>query len=150
MSTHKFLHQLLHLPTVVFALLSPDARWVAFVWQRRHENLDVFVVPSDGSAPPVALTHTPEYTWLTSWTPDSRAVIVAEDHDGDERNRLFRVDLDQPLKMVSLTEDRPPYFIRGGDLHPDGKSLFYGANYDFASGQVLEPTWIYRHDLASG
>lgn len=150
MSTDNFLHQLLHLPTVLFALLSPDARWVAFVWQRRHENLDVFVVPSDGSAPPVALTHTPEYTWLTSWTPDSRAVIVAEDHDGDERNRLFRVDLDHPLEMVPLTEDRPQYYIRGGDLHPDGKTIFYGANYDFAAGQTLEPTWIYRHDLASG
>ena len=150
MPTDNFLHQLLHLPTVLFALLSPDVRWVAFVWQRRHENLDVFVVPSDGSAPAVALTHTPEFTRLTSWTPDSRAVIVEEDHDGDERNRLFRVDLDHPLEMVPLTEDRPPYFLRGGNLHPDGKTLFYGANYDFAVGQALEPTWIYRHDLGSG
>jgi dipeptidyl aminopeptidase/acylaminoacyl peptidase len=120
------------------------------VWYRIHENMDVFVVPSDGSAPPVALTHTPEFTWLTSWTPDSRAVIVEEDHAGDEYVRLFQVELDRPLEMQPLTEDHPPYFLRGGNLHPDGKTLFYGANFDVDNQEVIEPTWIYRHDLQSG
>jgi dipeptidyl aminopeptidase/acylaminoacyl peptidase len=150
MPTDVFLHQLLNLPTVLFARLSPDARWVAFVWYHRHENLDVFAVPTDGSAPPVALTHTPEATWLVSWTPDSRAVILSEDHDGDERVRLYRVDLDHPGEMQPLTEDRPPYFLRGGELSPDGRYLFYGANYDFERQQLIEPTWIYRHDLHTG
>jgi len=144
------LHQLLSLPKVLDARMSPDGRWVAFEWYRIHENLDVFLVPTDGSFPPVPLTHTPEYTNLVSWTFDSRAVVVAEDHDGDERARLFRVDVSSPGEMQPLTEDRPPYFLRGGSLHPDGRTLFYGANYDFATGQVLEPTWIYRHDLESG
>jgi dipeptidyl aminopeptidase/acylaminoacyl peptidase len=148
--TDPFLHQLLFLPEVLDARMSPDGRWVAFEWYRIHENLDVFVVPTDGSAPPVPFTHTPEYTNLISWTFDSQAVIVAEDHDGDERARLFRVNLDRPSEMQPLTEDRPPYFIRGGSLHPDGGTLFYGANYDFAAGHVLEPTWIYRHELESG
>ena len=58
-----YLEQLLNLPDVVTAKLSPDGRWVAFVWYHVHENFDVFVVPSDGSAAPVALTHTPEWTW---------------------------------------------------------------------------------------
>ncbi len=149
-SSASFLRQLLSLPSVIDARLSPDRRWVAFVWYRAHENLDVFAVPSDGSARPVALTHTPEATELVSWTPDSRGVIVAEDHGGDERVRLFRVDLERPGEMVPLTEDRPPYFLRGGDLHPDGQTLFYGANVDVATGQVIEPTWVYRHDLRSG
>ncbi|MFQ6101159.1 MAG: S9 family peptidase [Anaerolineae bacterium] len=150
MMADPFLHQLLSLPTVLYARMSLDRRWVAFEWYRIHENLDIFVVPTDGSAPPVVLTHTPEATRLVSWTFDSQAVIVAEDHDGDERNRLFRVPLDHPGEMQPLTEDRPPYFIWGGDLHPDGRTLFYGANYDFATDQAIEPTWIYRHDLKSG
>jgi dipeptidyl aminopeptidase/acylaminoacyl peptidase len=148
--TDPFLHQLLSLPEALDARMSPDARWVAFEWYRIHENLDVFLVPTDGSFPPLPLTHTPEYTNLVSWTFDSRAVVVAEDHDGDERARLFRVDVSSPGEMQPLTEDRPPYFLRGGSLHPDERTLFYGANYDFAAGQVLEPTWIYRHDLESG
>ncbi len=149
--THQtFLQQLLSLPSVEYARLSPNGRWVAFVWYRKHTNADVFCVPANGSAPPVALTHTPEFTWLVSWTPDSQAVIVEEDHDSDEFVRLFRVDLDRPEQMQPLTEDRPPYFTRGGSLHPDGSTLFYGANFDFSTNQTLEPTWIYRHDLRTG
>ncbi len=147
MPADAFLQHLLSLPSVVTARLSPDGRWVAFEWYRIHENLDVFVVPTDGSALPKALTHTPEFTELVSWAPQSQAVIVQEDHDGDEHARLFRVDLDRPGQMQPLTEDRPAYFLRGGDLHPDGSCLFYGANYDFLAGEVIEPTWVYRHDL---
>jgi dipeptidyl aminopeptidase/acylaminoacyl peptidase len=149
MQNDNLLHQLLNMPTVANARLSPDGCWVAFVWYRRHENADVFVVPCDGSRPPITLTHTPEFTWLTSWIPDSSGVIVEEDHDSDEYVRLFRVNLDQPGEMHLLTEDRPSYFIRGGDLHPNGSSLFYGANYDFSTGQISEATWIYRHELVS-
>jgi dipeptidyl aminopeptidase/acylaminoacyl peptidase len=150
MITEPFLHQLMTLPTVLEARLSPDKRWVAFTWYRRHENVDVFLVPSDGSHAPIPLTHTPESTELVSWTPDSKAVIVSEDHNGDEFARLFRVDITQSLDMKPLTEDRPPYFIRGGMLHPDGRHLFYAANYDFEARQVLEPSWVYRDDLETG
>ena len=150
MSGDLFLHQLMTLPTVLEGKLSPDKRWVAFNWYRMHENIDVFLVPTDGSQPPIALTHTPEFTELVSWTPDSKAVIVTEDHDGDEFARLFRVDIGQPLVMQPLTENRPPFFIRGGMLHPNGKHLFYGANYDFTLGKVIQSTWIYKHDLSSG
>jgi dipeptidyl aminopeptidase/acylaminoacyl peptidase len=150
MAADPFLSQLLSLPTVWDSRLSPDGKWVAFEWYRIHENVDVFLVPADGSTPPIPLTHTPEATGFVSWSPDSRAVIVAEDHDSDERARLFRVFVDSPGEMHPLTEDRPPYFIRGGDLHPNGRVLFYGANYDVAAGEEIEPTWIYCHDLESG
>ena len=150
MTGDTFLHQLMTLPTVLEGKLSPDKNWVAFTWYRMHENIDVFLVPTDGSQPPIPLTHSPEATELVSWTPDSQAVIISEDHDGDEYARLFRVDIDRPLVMQPLTEDHPPYFIRGGMLHPNGTHLFYGANYDFTLGKVIEPTWIYKHDLDSG
>ncbi len=149
-SPAALLDHLLALPSVRHARLSPDGRWVAFTWYRRHENLDVFVVPTDGSTPPSALTHTPEATELVAWTPDGRGVLVAEDHHGDERARLLRVDLDAPEVLHPLTEAHPPYFLRGGQLSPDGRYLYYGANYDFAAGRPLEPTWIYRHDLHTG
>jgi dipeptidyl aminopeptidase/acylaminoacyl peptidase len=146
----QLLQQLLTLPTVVGAYLSPDKRWIAFNWYRVHANMDVFVLPTDGSTPPIALTHTPEYTSFTSWAPDSRSVIVAEDHASDERVRLFRVWLDRPEVLEPLTEDRPPFFLRGGDLHPNQRWLIYGANFDFQAEQETEATWIYRHDLHTG
>ncbi len=150
MSADQFLQDLLKLPSVMHAKLSPDGMWVAFVWGNVHENRDVFVVPTDGSQPPLALTHTPEYTQLVNWLPDSRAVIVAQDQDGDERDALYRVALDTPEQMQPLTEARPPYFLRGGEVAPDGGSLYYGVNYDFANQTAIEPTWVYRHDLSSG
>jgi dipeptidyl aminopeptidase/acylaminoacyl peptidase len=150
MNTDTLLQQLLALPTVIAAIISPDGRWIAFVWYRIHPSRDVFVAPTDGSSAPIALTHTPEAAELVSWTADSRAVIVSEDHSGDERNRLFRIDLDRPGVMQALTEDRPSYFIRGGDLHPNNQVLFYGMNYDVATGQTIEATWLYRHDLRTG
>jgi len=146
-SSDTFLQQLITLPEVVHARLSPDGRWVAFDWYHRYENIDVFVAACYGSSTPLALTHTPEATRLVNWTPDSKAVIVAEDHDGDERVRLFRVNLELPGHMQPLTEDSPTYYIRGGSLHPDGVHLFYGANIDLAAGKSIEATWIYRHNL---
>jgi dipeptidyl aminopeptidase/acylaminoacyl peptidase len=150
MTEKTYLHQLMTLPTVQDARLSPDKRWVAFTWYRMHENVDVFLVPSDGSQPPIALTHTPEATELVSWLPDSSGIIVSEDHNSDEFARLFRVDLSQPLLMHPLTEDRPPYFIHGGMLHPNGKHLFYALNFDFSANKLIESTWVYQHDLLSG
>ncbi len=52
--------------------------------------------------------------------------------------------------MQPLTEDSPPCFLRGGSLSPDGRFLYYGANYDFAHSEPQEATWIYRHDLHTG
>jgi dipeptidyl aminopeptidase/acylaminoacyl peptidase len=150
MNAESLLPLLLTLPTVLDVRLSPDRRLLAFAWYRVHENQDIFVVPADGSAAPVALTHTPEATALVGWTPDARSVIVAEDNARDERVRLYRVDLARPLEMLPLTEERPLYFLRGGDLHPNGRWLVYGANYDFARSEEIGPTWIYRHDLTVG
>jgi hypothetical protein len=130
MNSNDFLAQLISLPAVDHALLSPDGRWVAFNWYRIHENMDVYLVPADGSAPPVALTHTSEFTELESWNSDSRAVIVSEDHDRDEHTRLFLVELGDRRDVLHR---RPPAILYQRRLSlPTGDSLYYGANFDFA------------------
>lgn len=150
MSLDKRLEALLSIPTLSAPYVSPDGRWVAWSWGRIGPAADVFAAPVDGSAAPVRLTDTLDDTFVVSWSPDSRAVVVAQDHDGDERTRLFRVDLDEPLVMRPLTEEAPGYFVRGGQLHPDGRRLVYGANFDFEAGEEIEATWVYRHDLETG
>ena len=150
MTSDEYLDALLSLPRLLQPHVSPDGKWVAWTWYRTAPTSDVYVAPTDGSAPPVRLTDTPNNTSLASWTRDSRAVLVEEDRDGDERSRLFRVALDRPCHMTLLTDDLPNYFLRGGQLHPNGRWLMYGANFDIATGQEIEPTWIYRHDLQTG
>ena len=150
MNAEQYLDSLLSLPGMWGPNVSRDGKWVAWTWFRTGPAADVFAAPADGSAAPIRLTQTADNTFLVSWAPDSRAVIVDQDRDGNERAQLFRVDLDRPLEMAPLTEPEPNYFIRGGDLHPHGRWLVYGANVDDATGREIEPTWIYRLDLETG
>ena len=149
LSPQDYLTELLALPGLSSPMLSPDGKWVAWSWFRVGPAADVWVDPTDGSTAPLQLCATPEPTMMTGWTPDSRGVLVKEDHDGDEREQIFRIDLDKPGEMVPLT-GRPPCFVRGGQLHPDGKTLFYGANWDSEAKTIIEPTWVYRHDIETG
>ncbi|MCB9451065.1 MAG: S9 family peptidase [Anaerolineaceae bacterium] len=151
LSPEQYLEELTQFPDLGGAQVSRDGRWVAWTWHGVGPTADVYVVPVDGSTVPLCLTADPtQETRLVSWTPDSAAVIVAQDHDGDERARLFRVNLVEPGVMHPLTEENPNYFVRGGYLHPNGRWLVYGANLDVATGAEIEPTWVYRHDLDTG
>lgn len=147
---NSLLDALLSLPVVHNFKVSPDKRHVAFTWANVHENLDIFIAPTDASSPPTFLTKTPEATVLIDWAGDSRSIVVGEDKGRNERIRLFRVAIGEPEKMHPLTEDDPPYFLRGGSLHPNNRWLVYGANYDFGSKSVQEATWVYRQDLETG
>ena len=147
-----FLEILLSTPDIedeMWPKVSRDGRWVAWTWFKTGPAADIYAVPTDGSKAPVRLTDTTENTYLLGWTPDSKAVLVAQDRDGDERYQVLRVDLDHPLEMVALTEQTPNYFIQGGQLHPNGRWLIYGANHDLA-GEEIEATWLYRRDCTGG
>ena len=158
MTSEEYLEALLKLPGMWKPEVSPDGKWVAWMWFRTGPAGDVYAAPTGGSpalsegegSPPIRLTETPDDTVVVSWTPDSQAVIVEQDKDGNERAQLFRVDLARPGVMIPLTEPDPHYFIRGGELHPNGRWLVYGANFDFEAGREIEPTWVYRHDLQTG
>ncbi len=150
MNPEQYLDSLLSLPGMWGPRVSRDGAWVAWTWFRTGPAADVFAAPADGSAAPIRLTETAENTFLVSWAPDSRGVIVEQDRGGNERVQIFRVDLDRPLEMVPLTEAEPNYFLRGGELHPNGRWLVYGANVDPLTGREIEPTWIYRLDLKTG
>src|SRR5713101_6749325 len=108
--TEELLDAYLTLPGMVRPLVSRDGKWVAWTWFRVGPTADVFAAPTDGSSRPIRLTNSPENTVLVSWTPDSRAVIVQQDNNGDERYQLFRVDLEHAGTMHPLTESNPRYY----------------------------------------
>lgn len=143
----SLVEQLLSLPGLSSPVVSPDRKWLAWSWFNLGPAANVYLAPIDGSRAPVQLTDTDQDTLVYSWSPDSRALVVGEDRDGDERVRLFRIDIDQPENRVLLNEEEPPYFIRGGSLHPNLKWLVYGANYDFDRRREIEIFCLYRQDL---
>ena len=147
---NDYLEALLTIPSIYDYKISKDSKYIAYTWKNVHPNLDVFLVPTDGKSRPFALTETPEATFVVSFAPDSLSVIVGEDKDRNERVRLFEVKIDEPKQMMPLTEEDPPFFLRGGALHPNRRWLVYGANYDLEAGMEIEPTWVYRHDLKTG
>jgi dipeptidyl aminopeptidase/acylaminoacyl peptidase len=150
-TTDRHLEALLSVPVLRAPEVSPDGRWVAWSWSRLGPAADVFAAPTDGSAPPVRLTETGEGdTVAVSWTSRGEAVLVSQDKDGDERARLFRVRLAQPGNMEPLTEPEPDYYLWGGQLHPNGRWLIYDANLDVETGEEIEQTCLYRHDLLTG
>jgi len=145
------LDALLSIPALFAPRVSPDGKWVAWSWSRLGPAADAFAAPTDGSQPPLQLTETVEGdTAVVSWTPDSEAVLVSEDRDGDERVRLFRIDLAEPEVREPLTAAQPNYYLRGGQLHRDGRWLVYAANLDVESGEETEADRLYRHDLKTG
>ena len=150
MNSEEYLDALLSLPSIddeLWPQVSRDGKWVAWTWFQSGPATDVFVAPIDGSKPPIRLTETDQNTLLVSWTPDSQAVIVEQDKDGDERVQLFRVDLASPLTLNPLTEPEPNYYIRGGSMHPRENWLVYAANVHPESSEETEESYIYRYDL---
>jgi dipeptidyl aminopeptidase/acylaminoacyl peptidase len=144
---NDFLDALLTIPAIYNYKISPNSRYVAYTWKNVHPNLNVFLIPTDGSRKPIALTKTSEATFIVDFAPDSKSVIVGEDKNRNERVRLFEVAIDKPEEMIPLTEEDPPFFLRGGALHPNRKWLVYAANYDLERKNEIEPTWVYRQNL---
>jgi dipeptidyl aminopeptidase/acylaminoacyl peptidase len=144
---NDFLEALLTIPAISNYRISPNSRYVAYTWKNVHPNLDIFLIPTDGSRRPIALTETPEATFIVDFAPDSNSVIVGEDKNRNERVRLLEVAIDKSEEMIPLTEENPPFFLRGGALHPNRKWLVYGANYDLEKKKEIEPTWVYRQNL---
>lgn len=146
----EFLDHLLALPRLAGELVSPDLAWVAWSWYGRGPAADVYVAPTDGSTPPVRLTDTPQNTHVVAWAADSRTLIVSEDKDGDERERLYALDRTRPNVLRLVTDEAPNYFLRGGKLAPDNRTLVYAANRDPDTGAEIEPYIVYAHDIVSG
>ncbi len=153
MNPEEYLDALLSLPNIDDELIpkvSPDGRWVAWTWFHTGATTDVFVAPTNGSSTPIRMTDSDQNVFFVSWTPDSQAIIVEQDQDGDERVQLFRIDLDRPRSLGLLTEPQPNYYISGGSLHPNENYLVYGANRNPEIGAETEEAYIYRHDLKTG
>jgi len=136
-------------PRLYGAKVSPDLKWVVWVWANVGPSADVYIAPLDKTESPKKLTNFNQDTSVISWTEDSRFIVVNHDYDGDERFRLYKIDIASG-ETFPLTEEHPSCFIRGGQITLDGKYLIYGANYDFEIKQEIEPTIVYKHNLETG
>ena len=144
-----FLDRLLAVPLLGTARLSPDGRWVAWLWSGLADTRQLWLVPADASVSPRCIVGDDWDCDTFHWAPDSHSIVYGRSRDGDERVGLHQLFLDgRPSR--ALTEDRPDYYIRGGQLAKDGRALIYAANVDPRSGKPIESGPIYRHDIVTG
>src|SRR5262245_61295722 len=109
--------------------LSPDGSWLAWSWSGLGAACDVYVAPTDGGSPPKRLTESKDHVLVRGWSTDSRKILAGRDKGGDERDQLLLLDPGKPFELVTLTPGTPDYFLYGGVLHPNGKWLFYCAQF---------------------
>ncbi len=139
-----FLDRLLKVPQLYSARISPDGTFVAWIWAGLAETTQLWVTAASGTELPRRLVGDDWDCDSFRWAPDSRSIVYARSQDGDERVGLHQVFLDG-RPSIALTEDRPDYYIHGGQLAKDGSTLLFSANVD-ENGTEIEPTLVYVQD----
>ena len=144
----SFLDRLLKVPQLYSARISPDGIFVAWIWAGLAETTQLWVTAASGTEAPRCLIADEWDCDSFRWAPDSGSIVYARSQDGDERVGLHQVFLDGS-SSIALTEDRPDYYIHGGQLAKDGRTLLFSANVD-ESGAEIEPTLVYVQDGPMG
>ncbi|GAB4555865.1 MAG: S41 family peptidase [Phycisphaerales bacterium] len=82
---------------------SPDGRWIAYATDDSDFNTDIFVVPADGSAPPVNLTRHPDPDYSPRWSADGKILAFLSTRTNDEAD-VHIVMLDRDLEAMTGAE----------------------------------------------
>ncbi len=112
--------------------VSPDGRSAVFAVtsysvEKNKSNSDLWLVPTDGTAPPRRLTWNEEADGSPSWSPDGKAIAFVSKRGGDK---------DKPAQLYVLSLDggeaRPatdlPVSPSAAKWSPDGTRLFFAAS----------------------
>ena len=93
-------------PEIAAAQLSPDGHYIAFLkpW-RDTRNVYVKGVTEPFSAARLLTTETKRPVAGYMWTRDSKYIVFAKDHDGDENYNVYAVD---PTAKPAMGEEAPP------------------------------------------
>ena len=113
------------MPRVGAPAPSPDGRLAAFsvvqpAYDEREQTSDLWVVPTDGSAPPRRLTSTRAAETGVAWSPDSRRIAFVTRREGDEAGQIYVLDLSggeaNRLTTLSTGASAPMWRPDGGAL----------------------------------
>ena len=110
---------------------SPDGIWLAYEYYA-GEDLDIRILPVDGSEDPIQLTDAPSMDSSPSWDPAGHRIAFISDRDG--LPDVFLANLQDPdERYLNLTET-PLISEADPAFSPDGSSLAYsgrGNGLDF-------------------
>jgi len=129
--------------------VSGDGKWLAWTWTGATETGEVWITPTDGSAPPQCVTRGADHFYARSLSHDGRHLILAQSRNSDEHDRLFRLDRETG-ELKALTPLQSDNYVFGGSLTRDGAALVYSADYDYETPHAANGSRIHRLELCTG
>jgi len=108
--------------------VSPDGRFaVVSVLEPSYEPdkavSDLWIVPTDGSAPPRRITSTKAAENDPAWSPDSGSLAFSTKREGDEAEEIYVLDLAQGGEARRVTTVSTGAFAP--KWRPDGKAILF-------------------------
>jgi dipeptidyl aminopeptidase/acylaminoacyl peptidase len=126
---------------------SPDGKWVVFpvtepAYDSKDQVIDLWIVPSDGSAKPRRLTFSKGGESGVDWSPDSRKIAFSAKREGDTESQIYVLDVASGGEAIrvsswSMGASSPKW-------SPDGEKLLFqsmvypGAADDEANKKISE------------
>jgi dipeptidyl aminopeptidase/acylaminoacyl peptidase len=109
-------------------VLSPDGRWAAVqvtepAYDDGEQVSDLWVVPTDGSAPPRRLTGTRSGESGAEWSPDGTRIAFSARRDGDEAAQIYVLDVARGGEAQRAT--RVSTGARAPRWRPDGQAILF-------------------------
>jgi len=128
-SKHSITHEdMWLLKRVAAPAISPDGKWVVFSvlepsYDSKEQINDLWIVPSDASAPPRKITAGKASESSYSWSPDSRSIAFVAKRDGDEESQIYTLNLAQGGEAQKLTKLSSG--ASGPKWSPDGMKILF-------------------------
>ncbi|MFM8392349.1 MAG: prolyl oligopeptidase family serine peptidase [Acidobacteriota bacterium] len=107
---------------------SPDGRWVVFSvlepsYDESSQVSDLWIAPTDKSAPPRRLTSGKGSETGAVWSPDGKRLAFAARRDGDEATQIYLLNVfdgGESARLTSLSTG-----ARSPQWSPDGKTILF-------------------------
>ncbi len=82
---------------------SPNGKLLVMSAKDIHSNRDIFLVPADGSWPPINLTRHPSFEGSPKFSPDGRYIIFTARREPDGIARLWLFDVSADPEKISAS-----------------------------------------------
>src|SRR6476661_6782905 len=111
-------------------VLSPDGRWAVFPvtepsYVEASQVSDLWIVPTDGSAPPRRLTNTKGGEGGVEWSPDGRRIAFSARREDDSTSQIYVLgiaDGGEAVRVTSVsTGASAPHW------RPDGRAILFNS-----------------------